>query len=113
MTELIELGKVAGAVVAIVGLVVLIGKAVRSMIRTVRRLGRLADEVLGDGDERPGWGKRLTAMETLGKTNAGRLTAIEKNVGMVVAEVKPNGGSSLKDQVTRIEQTMNTPGENS
>jgi hypothetical protein len=85
--DLIELGKVAAAIAAIVGLFALVAKAVRAMLRTVRKLGRLADEVLGDED-RPGWGKRLTA--------------VEAKLATVLAEVKPNGGGSMRDEVRRI-----------
>lgn len=91
--QLIEFGKSAAALAAIAGLVTLGWKGLRAMIRTVRRLSRMADEVLGD-DERPGWGKRIAALEA--------------KVNTVAAEVKPNGGSSLKDQITRIEQTVIT-----
>jgi hypothetical protein len=95
--QLIELGKVAAALAALAGFVVLLAKAVRGMIRTIRRLGRLTDEVLGDGDERPGWGKRLAAMEQ-------DVSTLKARVSTVLAEVKPNGGGSLKDQITRIEE---------
>lgn len=88
--QLIEWGKAAAAVAALFGLGTLAWKGLRGMLRTVRKLGRLADEVLGDGDERPGWGARLTALE--------------KKVSTVLGEVKPNGGGSLKDQITRIEE---------
>jgi hypothetical protein len=94
--QLIELGKVAAAVVALSGLVVLLVKAVRGMFRTVRRLGRLTDEVLGD-DDRPGWGKRLAAIEQ-------DVTGLKAKVTQVLGEVRPNGGGSLKDQITRIEE---------
>ena len=95
--QLIELGKSAAAVAAMAGLVALLAKAVRGMLRTVRKLGRLADEVLGDGDDRPGWGKRLTKIEQ-------DMTALKTSSATVAAEVKPNGGASLKDQITRIEE---------
>jgi hypothetical protein len=91
--QLIEFGKVAAAVAAMAGLIVLIGKAVRGMLRTIRRLGRLTDEVLGDGDTRPGWGKRLAVIEQ-------DVTSLKSRVGTVLAEVKPNGGASLKDQIS-------------
>ena len=98
MTEqLIELGKVAAALAALSGLAVLAGKAVRGLLRTVRKLGRLADEVLGDGEKRPGWGKRLTSIEQ-------DVGALKRTSATVAAEVRPNGGSSLKDQITRIEE---------
>ena len=88
--ELIEFGKLAAAVVAIAGLIALGWKVARGVFRTVRRLGRMADEVLGDGDEHPGWGKRIAALE--------------KQLGTVAAEVKPNHGSSMRDQINRIEE---------
>jgi hypothetical protein len=94
--QLIEIGKAAAAVAAIAGLGVLLAKAVRGMIRTVRKLGRLADEVLGDGD-RPGWGKRLKDIEST-------VDGLKAKVANVLDEVRPNGGGSLKDQITRIEE---------
>lgn len=97
MTEqLIEIGKAAAAVAAIAGLGVLLAKAVRGMIGTVRKLGRLADEVLGEGD-RPGWGKRLNDIEST-------VDGLKAKVANVLDEVRPNGGGSLKDQITRIEE---------
>ncbi len=102
--QLIEVGKTAGAIVAIAGVVALAWKVVRGLIRTIRKLGRLADEVLGDGDTQPGWGRRLTAIEALGTTNADRLTTIEKHMQRVDAEMRPNGGSSMRDQLNRIEE---------
>jgi hypothetical protein len=102
--DLIEIGKAAAAVTAIVGLPVLAWKGLRALLRTVRKLSRLADEVLGDGEQRPGWGKRLTGMESLGKANAERLTGIEKWMSRVDAEMRPNGGSSMRDQINRIEE---------
>lgn len=111
MIDLIEIGKHAAAVVAICGVTTLAWKVGRGLIRTMRKLGRLADEVLGDGDQRQGWGRRLAAIEGLGRTNASRLTAIESRVsgmeariGEVVDEVRPNGGSSMRDQINRIEE---------
>jgi hypothetical protein len=95
--ELIELGKAAGALVAISGLLALLVKAGRGAFRTTRKLGRLADEVLGDGDERPGWGKRLTAIEA-------DVATLRTKIREVAHEVKPNGGSSMRDQINRIEQ---------
>lgn len=94
--QLIELGKSAAALAALAGLAVLAGKAVRGMIRSLRKAGRVIDQVLGDG-EQPGLFARLAKLE---KSVAG----LEAKVGTVVAEVKPNGGASLKDQISRIEQ---------
>ena len=85
MTDaLLSLAAAGGALLTLFGLG-------RAMIRTLRRIGRMTDEVLGDGtEEHPGWGKRIAALEA--------------KVNVVAAEVKPNGGASLKDQITRIEQ---------
>ncbi len=93
--ELIELGKAAGAVVAISGLLALIWKASRGAFRTTRKLGRLADEVLGDGDKKPGWGQRLTAIET-------DVSSLRDKVKEIQHQVTPNGGSSMRDEVRRI-----------
>lgn len=94
--QLIELGKSAAAIAALAGLAVLLGKAVRGMIRSLRKAGRVIDQVLGDGDQ-PGLFARLARLE---KSVAG----LESKVGVVAAEVKPNGGASMRDQINRIEQ---------
>ena len=84
INALLSLAALGGAILTLLGLG-------RAMIRTLRRMGRMADEVLGDGtEEHPGWGKRIATLEA--------------KDGAVAAEVKPNGGASLKDQITRIEQ---------
>lgn len=96
MTEsLIELGKSAAALAALAGLIVLAGKGVRGMIRMMRRMGRVVDEVLGDGDKQPGWGKRLAAIEQ-------DVTGLKSKVAAVLGEVRPNGGGSMRDEITRI-----------
>lgn len=92
------IAKTAGFLIALagaIGALAVIGKAVRAMLRTVRKLASLADEVLGDG-EHPGWGRRLTTIEQ-------DVSALRTKVAATLAEVKPNGGGSLKDQITRIE----------
>lgn len=74
-------------------------RGTRGMIRTVRKLSRLADEILGvaDDPDRPGWGARLATLEQRAETTDIRIAA-------VLAEVRPNGGSSMRDAVARIEQ---------
>lgn len=96
MIGLVKLGEDSGAVMALAGALALGGKLVLGMIRTVRRLGRLADEVLGDGGHRPGWGSRIAAIEQ-------DVSTLKTKVTQTLAEVKPNGGSSMKDQISRIE----------
>lgn len=77
----------AGTIVVVGGALAVLYKGGKWMVGTVRKLARLADEVLGD-DERPGWGKRLTA--------------IERRLCKVEAQLVPNGGGSLHDKVTAI-----------
>ncbi|MEV6344116.1 hypothetical protein [Actinoplanes sp. NPDC051851] len=89
---LIEVGKVAGAVVAVAAMLSVANKALRSL----RRLGHLADEVLGDG-KKPGWGQRIESLET-GQVE---LTKLVKGIDH---EVRPNSGGSMRDAVDRIAQ---------
>lgn len=74
----------AGAVLVLGGALAMLVKGGKWMLGTARKLARLADEVLGD-EERPGWGKRLTA--------------IERRLSNVEAQVTPNGGRSMHDKV--------------
>jgi hypothetical protein len=100
--ELIEAGKAAGALVAISGLLALLWKTGRGAFRATRRLGRLTDEVLGDGGERPGWGKRLTAIEGNVAALQGNVARLDDKVREIGHEMKPNGGESMRDEVRRI-----------
>lgn len=77
-------------------------KAVRWVMRTLRRVARLADELLGepahdDEPARPGLMARVAGIERRVAAIDGRLTRVED-------QVLPNGGSSLHDKVCRIEQ---------
>ncbi|ROO51087.1 hypothetical protein EDC02_5951 [Micromonospora sp. Llam0] len=71
--------------------------AVRWMLRTMKRLGALADDLLGEA-ERPGVPRRPGLMERVGAIED-RLGEVER---VVCRELRPNGGSSIKDQVARI-----------
>lgn len=95
--KLTDLGADAAALAAIAGALALAWKVTRMVLRTVRKLSRLADEVLGDGVDRPGWGRRLGTIEK-------DVAALKTKVAATLAEVKPNGGSSMRDQISRIEQ---------
>ncbi|WP_213451601.1 hypothetical protein [Rhizomonospora bruguierae] len=91
-------------VLAICGLIVAVGAAAEVLRRvvgwvigTMRRLGRLADDLLGEparGDQpaRPGLMDRVAGMDR-------RLAAVEQ---LVHQELTHNGGSSMKDQVTQV-----------
>lgn len=70
--------------------------------RRGRQLGHLLDDVLGeparhDQPARPSLMARVAGIED-------RLVVVERSAAVIEHEVKPNGGQSLKDQVTRIDQ---------
>lgn len=48
----------------------------------------------------------LTVLSIVGIVGVGARWVIKKYVEDVVAELKPNSGSSMKDQVTRLEKKM-------
>lgn len=86
------------AVIAAVGAAAeVLRRAGRGTLATSRKLARLADDLLGEPgrpglpDGRPGLMDRVGRIER-------RLDALE--------ELRPNGGSSLKDQVGRIAEQV-------
>lgn len=85
---------VAASAVTVAGAV---GYATRRALRGLRKLGRLTDRVLGvpaDGDTpaRPGL---LAQVDKLAADVAG-----------LTAEMRPNGGSTLRDAVNRVEKKL-------
>lgn len=79
--------------VSVVVALCLIWLAVRRMAPGIRRIVHLVDDLTGE-PERPGVPARPGVME--------RLQQLDDRT----AELKPNGGSSIKDQVNRIDQRM-------
>jgi hypothetical protein len=49
----------------------------------------------------------LTCLSILGIVGIGVRWIVKKYVEQIMAELKPNSGSSIKDQVTRLEERMN------
>jgi hypothetical protein len=80
---------VAGVLVALGG----IGAAIRWLVVQLRKIGHLADDLLGE-PARPGHAARPGLMD--------RVKTLEDRT----AELKPNGGGSIKDQITRVEQRL-------
>lgn len=78
---------VAGVLVALGG----IGAAIRWLVVQLRKIGHLADDLLGE-PARPGHEARPGLMD--------RVKTLETRT----AELKPNGGGSIKDAVGRIDQ---------
>lgn len=90
---LVELGKVAGALGALATLVLLVANGVRWMLRTLRKVNDFLDDWNG-APERRGVPERPGVMA--------RLKKVEDRIGDVLHEVKPNSGSSMRDEVQRI-----------
>lgn len=90
-----------GAVIAVGGAVTVLARAVRWMIRTVRKLSRLADDLLGE-PARPGEPERPGLMERVADLTR-RLAKVE---ALVNKELTHNGGSSIKDQVTKVARAV-------
>nr|MDT0658018.1 hypothetical protein [Micromonospora sp. DSM 115978] len=95
MTEWI-LG-VCALIIAVGGAAAVLRRAVAWVIRTVRKWARLADDLLGE-PARPGHAAVPGLMERVASMDD-RLGEVERLVGR---ELRPNGGSSIKDQMTRV-----------
>lgn len=86
--------KVAAGCGAIAAISTFGWKVSKMVVRTMRRLNRLVDDWMGVPAS-PGQPARPGVME--------RLSRLERTASATLAEVKPNGGNSIKDQITRIE----------
>lgn len=105
-----EIVGIAGGVSAVIGALFMLGKMVRAMWKFLRRTGHALDLIIGvpaigESPERPGVVKRLETLEE--KTQA------------IAKEVRPNGGSSLRDavedtkaMVERVEETLSAQIQN-
>lgn len=105
-----ELVGIAGGVSAVIGALFMLGKMVRGMWKFLRRTGHALDLIIGvpaigESPEKPGVIKRL---ETL-----------EERTQSIAKEVRPNGGSSLRDavedtkaMVERVEETLSAQIQN-
>lgn len=49
----------------------------------------------------------LTTLSILGIVGIGARWIVKKYVEQILSELRPNSGSSMKDQVTRLEDRMN------
>lgn len=97
MDRVIGGGALAAALLAVAGVLALLYRTVIAANRTWRRVQDFLDDWRGE-PARPGVPARQGIMA--------RLEWIEQRVAMVEREVRPNGGRSLKDQVTRIETAI-------
>lgn len=88
---------IAGGVVTLGGAGVMLTRFGRVITRTGRQVGELADDWRGEPD-RPGVPGRPGVME--------RLAALEAGQAATNKELHPNGGSSLRDVVNRVETKL-------
>jgi hypothetical protein len=90
---------------------------VRSVLSVVQKSDKRDEIVFGDGTpERPGfeaWQRQTTASieeaARLARVAAKEAAAVSNRLVRIEKEFKPNSGSSIRDQLTRIEQALNAP----
>ncbi|SDU42843.1 hypothetical protein [Jiangella alkaliphila] len=93
----------------IVGLMIALSVASfagRKLWRGTRRLGALVDDLLGTParpgvEARPGLMERVAGVEATTSATAAQLETTAGKVDTVHHQVLPNGGTSLRDEVTR------------
>ena len=85
----------AGGVVAVLGFLGGLWRFLRRGRAVVRRLDQFIDDWQGT-ESRPGVEGRPGVME--------RLSRIERTVGVVVHEVRPNAGGSMRDAINRVDR---------
>lgn len=95
---------VAGVITASTGAAAGLAWFARGFARLVRNVGDLADDWRGEPGRagvpgRPGVMARLAALEH-GQSE------LRTDVGAITKELHPNGGSSLRDAVNRVEHGM-------
>lgn len=101
-----------GIITLMIGTIVVVARAVVWIWATLRKVGRLADDLTGE-PARPGFAATPGVLERLTGIEAGlatlapvmpRLESLETRLGAVEAQLHPNGGSTLRDAVDRLEE---------
>jgi hypothetical protein len=95
-------GVLWGGVLQLAGALVLFGGAMAVIVKTIRwgiAVARKIDEFLDDWVGEPARHGRAAVPGVME-----RLVSLEDKVNTVAHEVQPNSGTSLKDQITRIEE---------
>lgn len=101
-----DVALVAGSVVAVSGALAAVAGLMIKTVRSVRALLRGTGEFLDDWRGEPGRDgvpQRLGVMHRLADIEAGQAAAAAR-LDRIEREVRPNGGSSLRDAVDRIER---------
>lgn len=96
-----------GIVTAMLATLAGLGKAVQWAVAGLRKLFRLADDLIGEPPTRahpagrPGFLDRLTSIEDTSASTLAALTELHQRLAAVEAQMRPNGGGSLRDAVDR------------
>lgn len=100
--------QIALATAAIIGAVAALSRAAVWVAGTLRKLGRLADDLIGEParpghpEPTPGLLDRVATIEGHVAPLQPRLDDLDRRLAAVEAELRPNGGSTLRDAVDRI-----------
>lgn len=94
---------------ALITAIVIIWRASASLARGARKLSHFFDDWFGEAsrpgqDARPGFPDRLSGVESSVSCMSDQVATIAARVERVEAQVHPNGGSSMRDAVARIEK---------
>lgn len=100
----------------VIGLILVLAAAsvaARKLWRGSRKLGALVDDLLGTParpgvEARPGLMERVAAVEATTSDTAAQLATTADQVRTVHYQVLPNGGESLRDEVTRNTEGIKT-----
>lgn len=74
--------------------------------QTIIKIHKFLDEWFGN-DEHPGMPQRMTAVEQAVVNNSTQMDQQSFTLGELRHELKPNGGSSMNDRLTRVEKHLN------
>lgn len=97
-----------GLITAMLAALAGVGKAVQWMAGGLRKLFRLADDLIGEPptrnhpEGRPGFLDRLSSIEDTSASTLAAMTEFHQRLAAVEAQMKPNGGHSLRDAVDKL-----------
>ena len=97
-----------GIITAMLAALAELGKATQWAVGGLRKLFRLADDLIGEPptrihpEGRPGFLDRLSSIEGTSASTLVALTEFHQRLAAVEAQMRPNGGGTLRDAVDRM-----------